>query len=195
MGSIQETATENQKRAREIIKDVQIVEIWRSVNAEARLVGSLRMGLLMKHRDIDFHVYSSSLTIADSFSAISKIAENPAIKHIDYVNLINTDEKCIEWHAWYRDKENKLWQIDMIHILKGSFYDGYFENVADKIKTVLTEETKNVILTLKYETPEDEKIMGIEYYQAVIDNGIRNYKDFCNWREKHPVTGIVEWIP
>ena len=74
-------------------------------------------------------------------------------------------------------------------------YDGYFEKVADNICAALTPEKKLAILTLKNETPDTEKIMGIEYYQAVIENGIDNYSDFIEWRKKHPANGIVNWIP
>ncbi len=50
-------------------------------------------------------------------------------------------------------------------------------------------------LTLKNEENSDtEKIMGIEYYQAVIENGIDNYSDFIEWRKKTSY-GIVNWIP
>ena len=52
------------------------------VDAEINLVGSLRTGLLMKHRDIDFHIYSSPLNLADSFLAMARLAENPSIKRI-----------------------------------------------------------------------------------------------------------------
>ena len=53
-------------------------------------------------------------------------------------------------------------QIDMIHIRKGSRYDGYFEKVAERISSVLTDEIKRTILQLKNETPESEKIMRSE---------------------------------
>lgn len=159
------------------------------------LVGSLKTGLLVKHRDIDLHVYSAPLSLPDSFIAIAKLAQNPRIKRIEYVNLIDTEEKCIEWHAWYEDTENNLWQMDMIHILKGSAYDGYFEKVAERISAVLTEETRQTILRLKYETPDAEKIMGIEYYQAVIRDDVRTYSEFTRWRQKHPVTGVIKWMP
>ena len=43
--------------------------------------------------------------------------------------------------------------------------------------------------------PESEKIMGIEYYKAVIRDGIRSYEDFMEWRSLHPVTGIMDWMP
>ncbi len=56
--------------------------------------------------------------------------------------------------------DNTPWQIDMIHILKGSRYDGYFERVAERIATVLTPETRNTILQLKYETPTPKRSWG-----------------------------------
>ena len=82
---------------------------------------------------------------------------------MEHKNLLDTEAECVEWHAWYRDADNELWQIDMIHILEGSRYDGYFEKFAERLSAVLTEETKYAILKLKYETSESEKIMGVEY--------------------------------
>lgn len=195
MQQIIELAKRNQEKAWEVIRRTDIINIWQSVRAEINLVGSLKTGLLMKHRDIDFHIYSSPLTLADSFQAMAKLAKNTSIKKIECTNLLHTIEACVEWHAWYQDAEGELWQMDMIHIRKGSRYDGYFEHVAERISAVLTEETRNTILQLKYETPETEKIMGVEYYQAVLQDGVRNYAEFKAWREAHPVTGVLEWIP
>ncbi len=195
MNDISHIAVQNQRRAWEIIDKLDIFHVWEAVGAEAHLVGSLKMGLLMKRLDIDFHIYSEPLNLADSFAAIAKLAGNAAIKRIEYANLIDTDEKCIEWHAWYLDKDNELWQIDMIHIVKNSFYDGYFENVAERIESVLTPESRKAILEIKNDTPDSEKIMGIEIYQAVIENKISNYTDFMEWKKKHPLTGINHWIP
>lgn len=185
----------NQRKAWAVIENTRVIPIWESIGARVNLVGSLRTGLLMNHRDIDIHIYTSPFNLSDSFQAMVKLAENKSIVKIEHVNLLNTDDACMEWHAWYRDKENELWQIDMIHILKGSRYDGYFEKFADRLSEVLTDETKLAILQLKYETPETEKVMGVEYYQAVVRDGIRTYPDFMAWRQQHPVTGIVEWMP
>lgn len=188
-------ATRNQQKAWKIVEDMRIVPIWESIGAKVNLVGSLKTGLLMKHRDIDFHIYTSPLNLSDSFRAMARLAENTSIKKMECANLLHTVEECIEWHAWYQDTEDELWQIDMIHIKKGSRYDGYFEKVAERISTVMTEEMKQAILKLKYETPETEKIMGIEYYQAVIRDGVRSFPEFEEWRKAHPVTGVMEWVP
>jgi len=195
MEIISEIARKNTLRARAIIDELDIYGAWRSIGAETRQVGSLRMGLMMKHRDIDFHIYSSPLSLSDSFTAMARIAENPHIENIECRNSINTKERCIEWHAFYRDKDNDIWQIDMIHIERGSQYDGYFEHVADRISEVLTDKMRSTILRLKYETPDSEKIAGIEYYRAVIEGGVATYDELSEWRHIHPLSGVDNWIP
>ena len=105
------------------------------MGAEADLVGSLRTGLLMKHRDIDFHIYSSPLRVADSFAAMARLAENPRIRRIEYGNLLDAQDQCLEWHAWYADADERLWQIDMIHMPRGSAWDGYFERAVSSSHT------------------------------------------------------------
>lgn len=193
--NILDIAERNQQKAWEIVEKTNIIQIWESIGARINLVGSLRTGLLMKHRDIDFHIYTSPFSLSNSFRAMAELVENTSIKKIEYVNLLHTVEACVEWHAWYQDMEGELWQIDMIHIREGSRYDGYFEKVAERISAALTDETKQAILKLKYETPDTEKIMGVEYYLAVIRDGVRSYPEFEEWRKMHPVAGVVEWMP
>ena len=67
--------------------------------------------------------------------------------------------------------------------------------ILKKWRNVLTDEIKRTILQLKNETPESEKIMGVEYYQAVIRDGVRTYAGFEEWRKEHPVGGVLEWMP
>ena len=157
-----------ERRALDVIDKTGIIDIWNEVGAEVHIVGSLAMGLMMKHLDIT---------------------------KIECRNLTHTEEQCVEWHAWYESLDNEIWQIDIIHILKGSRYDGYFERMAERIKAVLTDEMRTCILRLKAETPCDEHVMGIEYYQAVIRDGVRTMPEFMRWRERQPATEIIEWIP
>lgn len=184
-----------QRRAWDIIRRLRLMEIWADAGAEAHVVGSLAMGLMMTHRDIDLHVYSSPLTVEGSFAAMARLAEDAAVKKIECRNLLDTDEACIEWHAWYDDGQDGEWQIDIIHILKGSRYDGYFERMAERVKAALTDDTRLAILRLKARTPENEHVMGVEYYQAVLRDGVRTMPDFMRWRTEHPVTGVLEWMP
>ena len=195
MESVKEKAAHMQQKAREIMERTGLIKIWESVGADPHLVGSLRMGLLMIHRDIDLHIYSDPLRIEDSFAAMGKLAGIPGIRRIEYRNLLDAEDECLEWHVWYEDNETGEWQFDMIHMPRGSRYDGYFEKLADRIIAVSTPEIRETILRLKYETPPTEKVMGILYYQAVIRDGVRNYAEFSQWLKEHPVEGIIKWIP
>ena len=189
-------AERNQAKAWEVIRSTRVVELWKEADAEVNLIGSLKLGLLMKHRDIDFHIYSRNLTAKGSFAVMAELSACPHITQITCSNLLHTPEVCIAWHALYPDPDAKeIWQIDMIHMPKGSAYDGYFEQVADRIARALTDGTRRTILRLKYETPDDEKIMGIEYYQAVIAGGVSTWQELMEWRKAQPVTGIVSWMP
>ncbi len=195
MADLFELSTQIEQRARKIVEDTKVIDIWKSAGAEINLVGSLKMGLMMKHRDIDFHIYSPSLDTSEDFFTMAKLASNPSVTRIEYINLVNTEENCIEWHAWCRDQDGEIWQLDMIHILKGSFYDGYMEQVSDRILQVMTPEMKRTILRLKYDTPDEEKIAGIEYYQAVIRGCVQTYGDFLQWRKTNPLSGVLQWMP
>lgn len=188
-----EQSEKQQQIALKIIKALNIVKRWENIGARVNQVGSVKLGLLAKHRDIDFHIYTDKLDIKQSFAVISELCANPTVKKCEFMNLADTDEKCFEWHIWYEDEEKSLWQIDMIQIKSKTFYDGYFENVAEQILSKMTEAQKETILKLKYETPENVKISGIEYYKAVIQNGCETYEDLLQWRKNHPSNGIIEW--
>ena len=193
-GNIELIAKNNFEKALQIIEKSSLRQTWESIGATVNQVGSMAMGLLMKHRDIDFHIYTDKLDISESLEVIRNICANPAVTRMEYRDLSDTDEACLEFHIWFM-LDDEEWQIDMIQILKGSQFDGYFERVARRIKEVLTPELRRTILELKYQTPDDEHIMGIEYYQAVIADGIRSYPEFIQWRKTHPANGIIEWCP
>lgn len=196
MDSFLQLAAENRQRALDLIERLQLFEAWRVAGATPHLVGSLRSGLLMKHLDIDLHVYSPApLHIDESFAAVARIARHPQVRRVEYANLLNAADNCLEWHVHCCDETGALWQIDMIHLPEGSPWEGYFERVADRIAAALTPETREAILRLKYETPDEEHLPGIAYYMAVLRDGVRTCGEFASWRATHPLTGIVEWMP
>jgi hypothetical protein len=182
-------------RAWEIVHELQIVEHWEAVGARANVVGSLRTGLLINHLDIDFHIYSNPLRVTESFQAVGRIANNPRIHSVTYQNLLEADDRCLEWHAVYVSDTGESWQLDMIHLHPESPYVGVFENVADRIQQALTPETKCAILAIKDAVPANQKVMGIRVYQAVIRDGVRTYAEFVKWAAKNPGDGIITWMP
>ena len=195
MESVLDTADRLQERARNVIAETDVRELWTSIGATVNLIGSLKTGLLINNRDIDFHIYTDPFNLADSFSVMAKLAENSRIQSIQYTNQLEAADKCIEWHAFYKDQDGYTWQIDMIHILNESPFVGYFENVADRISEVLTRETREAILRIKNSIPAEQKVMGISIYKAVIQDGIRDLDSFLKWNESQPEPGIVSWIP
>lgn len=195
MNDLLSLAAANQRRARAVVRAAGIAAAWQSVGARVELVGSLRTGLLMDHRDIDFHIYSPQLRPADGFAAMGRIAAHPRIRRVEYANLLDAPDGCLEWHAWYEDGDGAPWQIDLIHLSEESPWAGYFERVADRIAAVLTDRTRAIILRLKHETPPELKIPGIAYYQAVLRDGVAHWAEFEAWRRAHPTDGIVEWMP
>lgn len=192
---INDLATTNQKKAFEVLKESGVTEIWKANGCRVNLIGSLRMGLLASHRDIDLHVYSSGITAEKSFAIASQIAQNPKVTEIRCINGLNTEERCIAWHVFYRATDDQVWQLDIIHIEEGSQYDGYFEKMADRILEVMTPEQKDLILRLKFETPENKDYHGVEYYEAVIQDGITDMKGFENWIAEHRKKAPYYWIP
>ncbi len=119
--NIFDIAKQNQEKAWQVIKNTNIIQIWEDAGAKINLVGSLRTGLLMKHRDIDFHIYSSPLNLTDSFQAMARLAENPSIKRIECANLLHTAEACIEGSP---DKPGGL-SIQLCKSEKKEFYIRY----------------------------------------------------------------------
>lgn len=195
MKNILQIAKQMQDEAWAVIHEIDVINHWSSIGATVNLVGSLKTGLLIHNYDIDFHIYTNPFKLADSFLAMSMLAENKRIKTVNYSNLIEEEDRCVEWHAFYEDRRGKNWQIDMIHILNDSPYVGYFENVAERISNVLTQETREAILKIKYELPNDKKVTSIKIYQAVIEGGVRDMEAFWRWEEENQNTGIITWMP
>lgn len=188
-------ALQNQQRAHEVIKRLDLLTFWENHGCRANVIGSLAMKLLVKHLDIDIHVYSSGITEESSFAIIADLAKNQHIKEIRCINGLHTDEHCIAWHAIYEDAKGDKWQLDMIHIESGTQYDGFFELMAQRINARLTEKQRQTILRLKFETPDDEEIHGVEYYLAVIEDGVATLDELRNWVATHRTTGGIYWMP
>jgi hypothetical protein len=195
MNPILQTSEYVQQKAFQIIEDLKIYEIWSSIGATVNLVGSLKMRLLINHRDIDFHVYTNPFILEDSFSAAGQMAGNGRVQSINYINRLERPDKCIEWHFSYEDSSGDLWQIDIIHILTDSPYAGYFEKVADRICQVLTPKQKETILKIKHSIASEEKVIGIYIYKAVIESGVHDLESFRQWYKNSPKEEILTWIP
>ena len=59
----------------------------------------------------------------------------------------------------------------------------------------MTAEQRDAILRLKYQTPENEEIHGVEYYQAVMEDGVRNLEEMREWVRTHRNPDGIYWMP
>lgn len=185
---------EIQKTAFEILENYQLIQLWEDIGAEVYLVGSVKTGLLI-HKDIDIHVYTGKVSVSDSFSVMAKLAERMNLTELQYKNGLDTEEECVEWHALFEDKNKDCWKLDLIHIRKGSMYDGVVEKVTDTIAGKLTPELRKAILQIKYDMPKDALIPGIEVYHAVFAGNVKTYEELLQWRQTNPLTDSLGWVP
>ncbi len=175
-----------------------VEEAWKSVGATVNLVGSVRSGLILKNLDIDFHIYTDEPMPEKSLAAMALLEKNPAIRNVQFRNLLDTEEECLEWHALYKDPNGLDWQLDMIHIRRGSAFDGVIERVTDAIIARLTSgpaTTREAILRIKHDAPDVVKTPGIEVYYAVLSLGLRTYKEFAAWKQAHQNIDLLRWMP
>lgn len=191
---LHDVAERNLQATQEILDSTGIIPAWESIGATVYLVGSLKTGLMMKNRDIDLHIYSDRVDIAESFSVMQGLAARLPLKELHYGNLIDTEEECLEWHARYDDGRTDC-KIDMIHIRRGSKYDGVVERVTDAIRDKLTPARRDAVLRIKYEVPENTMVPGIDIYRAVFDAGVSSYDEFLQWREANPLDYSLDWMP
>lgn len=192
---ILESAKANQLDAWCMLEHTGIVSAWEHIGATVYLVGSLKSLLLAKNRDIDLHIYTDKLEVAESFSVMQGLAERFSFKEILYKNLINTEEECIEWHALYVDRAMNEWKFDMIHIRKGSKYDGVVEKMTDAIMRRLNPDLRRTIVQIKFDVPDGVIVPSIEIYHAVLEGGVRSYEEFELYRKTNPFVNSLEWIP
>lgn len=183
------------EEAEKILRESGFMEIWANAGCRVNIVGSMRMDLMARHRDIDLHVYSSSITEESSFAIAARMAGNPAVKEMKCINGLHTDEHCLAWHVTYEASDGSRWQFDIIHIEEGTEFDGFFERMADRIAAVATPEQRETILRLKFETPEGEEIHGVEYYEAVISCGITTMEALRDWLPGRRSGKFYYWMP
>ena len=86
-------ALHNQQTAWKILQHTGIIPAWERIGATVHLVGSLKSGLLAKSRDIDLHIYTDKLDVAESFSVMQELAERLSLREVQYKNLIQTEEE------------------------------------------------------------------------------------------------------
>ncbi len=182
------------RKAEMLLRDFRIVELWESMGAEVRFVGSFRSNLMMD-KDIDLHVYTGELDAAGTLAALAPLFGDPRVQRSTFIDGAATDEHCLEWHLALKDDDGETWTLDMIQILAGSALDGFFEETAEAVRRAVTPEMRLAILKLKKAASAGNTICGIEFYKAVIEDHVQTWEEFLNWRKSNPVGSLFYWRP
>lgn len=181
--------------ASKVLRESQVLEAWEGIGGKIRGVGSFRSDLMMKHRDIDLHVYTDTLDVTKVLRALSPVIASKQTTALSYVNGADTGEHCLEWHLLRKDEDGCEWKIDMIQILAGTVYDGVMEDNTEAVIDALTPEFRKRILALKSECPDDMKICGIEFCKAVMTDHVSSWRQFMEWRKSNPPVALMDWKP
>lgn len=182
--------------AEALLRASGVLEAWETLGARIRLVGSMRTGLMMGHRDIDLHLYTDTLDPRQTLDALAPLIAKPSTVKLTYRNLADTDEHCLEWHLLLNDDHARTWQLDMIQILAGTRFDGLFEDTADAVLDALTPETRHAILALKRDARDPQsRDPGIVYCMAVLAAGVRTPQQFRDWRPTVSPDDLLAWRP
>ena len=189
------TSWDLRRRAAKVLRDAKVLEAWESIGGKVCGVGSFRSDLMMKHRDIDLHVYTDALDVSRSLAALGPVVASERTVGLTYINGAGTVEHCLEWHLRLLDENGEDWKIDMIQILAGTRYDGVMEEVAEAVADAVAPEERKRILALKNACPEDLKICGIEYCKAVIADHVTDWEEFTEWRRRNTPETLMDWKP
>jgi len=183
------------RRAERVLRESGMLEIWESLGAKIRSVGSFRTDLMMKDRDIDLHVYTGTPDPEQVWKAVTPLLASGKVRKLAYADNSHTDEHCLEWHWLLSGSCGENWTFDVIQILAGSAFDGFFEDVAEALLDVLTPESRRKILELKAAEPEGSNICGMEFCRAVLEGHVAGWEEFLAWRRSVPPETLPDWRP
>ena len=133
MNSVVMMSRHMQQEATQLLRGLSLLQNWEGIGCEAHVVGSLAMELMLRRRNINVCVYSDAVSVEQSADGIAQLSSSLGIGKVSYENLLHTERQCIIWHVPYRDVSGDDWTFDMVHMVRGSAYDGYLRSVAQGV--------------------------------------------------------------
>jgi hypothetical protein len=194
VNNYQENQKALQKEAHEILHELKLIDLLKKFGSP-QITGSVRLGL-MTCKDIDIFVktkpdYDNFLEFV---SIIFKYKKVYSLQIQDYRKSVhkNRPQGIYCGIRYLKGKnEDSIWKIDV-----------WFMEKSDAEKTIkivnekLTDTKRNIILKIKNEMRKQKiwgkKISGVEVYNAVLNENIKNLKDFENYLKKKNVKVYLE---
>jgi hypothetical protein len=188
-----EKAAELKRQAHQLIKELGIMYRW-SLVGNTVLVGSASFGL-MSTPNLDFEIYVDQPDIRQGFDTVREIATISGVQQIQFHNFMGTSDPGLYWRIDYQDRYGVIWDIDNWLVPFSHPHAGMAASFATAMNQALTDESRQIILTIKAQMSPTKKFRGIDVYKAVLDGGVRDWAEFLQWMEKNPPVKMETWRP
>lgn len=164
-----------------------------SGHGEVHVIGSYALDL-MTWRDLDIHLVSETIDVADSFALGCRLEAllHPPRMHFRNEMAVGTPglPRGIYWGIYLGDERAGAWKIDIWQTDAAGFEP--VRRFGDRLAARLSEETRHAILAIKraaWRHPQYRKgFTSSNIYSAVLDRGVRDAEAF--WMDLETSTGI-----
>lgn len=186
-------AEERLINANRILDELDLLHLWSKVG-EPTVVGAVAYRLIY-NRDIDMEIYCDKPEAAAGFQVLERCVKNPRVIAARYSNHLDGEDQGIYFQLKYKDENELIWKIDM-WLLAHDHPGPCAKDLVEPLNHVLTDETRESILTIKEQVRlKEDSIGSIRIYEAVIDYNVRTYDEFTEWHSEYAPKGLTMWKP
>jgi hypothetical protein len=187
-------ADQKRQRALNILDKLNLLSLWQAAGSPV-VVGAVRYGLVSS-LDIDMEIYTDSPTIRAGFEVMAKVAEQPGVRQILFMNELAGPDQGLYWQIQYQDKLGDQWKMDN-WLVSHQHPDAHWcERFGEAIRKVLTDESRRTILEIKESAKADKlTLRGIDIYRAMLEGKVTTLAECQNWLNDHPAEGMCHWLP
>lgn len=122
--SYEAIADRNRRRAWQVVDELNLVKIWEAAGARVNSSVACDRTARQAPRHRLSHLFRAALA-PERLCRHGPHRGKRLRPAIECVNLLHTDEKCVEWHAWYEDRDGRaLADRHDPHAKRDSAYDG-----------------------------------------------------------------------
>ncbi len=177
LSDVLERVEQRKQIGQAILDELALIERWTAFGRPV-VVGAMAYDLVVSP-DVDLEICCPELRIEHGFQIVSACALHPQVTKVRFSNELAGRDKALYWQLRYRWADGIEWKIDMWSA--PADYDlPRSESLVAPMKSVLTAETRRVILELKERRAADPSLQqcpSIDLYRAVLDDGVEQLRN------------------
>jgi hypothetical protein len=179
-----------------IKKEADVILYKKGLHGILQKYGEVKVGgsyilNLMTWRDLDIYLVNDKLAVASFFELGKQMAEILSPVKMHYRNERISKSKSLPeglyWGTYLGDERKDSWKIDVWCLPYAQWKN--LNKGSEQIKSQLTPRNRKIILEIKercWRQPAYRfDFTSIDIYDAVLEQGITNYKDFAGFIKKH----------